>query len=228
VLVLLSLCKWQLDRHTFKNRHVPLAVAAQALPVLEGDSLSGESLEGELYRHVRLSGRFVGEPLLEGGRQLGRRPGYALLQTFQSSQGLLLLVDRGELLLADRTEALKRVEALEALSVDGQLRPLPESSLRSAVSTAEGPLIWPRNSLAGIHGHAAGSHDIVPGVYLRAGPLLQEGESSEEGELLSTGYRAPKTRYDSLHYAKQWFAMALILVALWAGAGFVRGRREAA
>ncbi len=228
VLVLLSLCKWQFERHSFKNRHVPLAQAAQGLPVLDAANLSPESLDRDLYRHVRLSGRFVGEPLLEGGRQLGRRPGYALLQAFEASEGQALLVDRGELMLSDRVEVLRRVAELGGQSVEGQLRPLPDSSLRPAASDGGSQLIWPRNSLVSIHHHAALSHDLLPGVYLRAGPFLEAGETSEEGELLSTGYGAPRIRYDSLHYAKQWLAMALILVGLWAWAGFVRGRREVA
>ena len=73
--------------------------------------------------------------------------------------------------------------------------------------------------MVGIHRHA---EDVLPGVYLRAGPALQEDEEPRIEGALAVGYRPYTKRYDSLHYAKQWAAMAVILLGLWGWSSWER------
>ncbi len=149
-----------------------------------------------LFRQVRLDGRFTGGVMLEGGRSLGHAPGYGVLQRFVLADGRGVLVDRGEV------ESIAAASGLDAATaVAGQLRPLPDTRDREPVPGTDPP-VWPQKSMVGIHARAG---DVLPGVYVKSGASL-----------------AAKRRYDSLHYAKQWAAMAVILVGMWAFASWER------
>lgn len=217
VAILGNLCAWQVRRHIFKNRYVPVATAARELPPIDGSALTGD-LEPLYFRHIRLQGRFEGAPMLEGGRALGHGPAYAVFQAFRLDSGERVLVDRGEIAPEQLSERLARVVQAGPVALEGQLRPLPESKDREPVGTD--PLIWPKKSFAGIHRHAG---DVLPSVYIRAGRPLSEGESPVPDPELASGYAAVVKKHDSAHYAKQWFAMALILLGMW---GWVSYERE--
>ncbi len=208
VAVLLSLCAWQLDRHIEKNAGVEPARAALGQPPLDGAALSQSPLP--LYRHLQLSGRFVDSVLLEGGRQVGTSPAYGVIQVFETSAGQRIVVDRGAILSLDRAGALSRLPSPP--TVQGQLRPVPRSMPSAPVNPGEEPQFWRARSLGAMH---ASLEDVEPGVYLKAGSPLAEGESPEPSPDLADGYQPVTVRYESLHYAYQWAAIAALLIGLW-------------
>jgi len=213
VLILGRLSVWQLQRHEFKNRFVEEAGAAASLPEVDGISSDLHEVTAILFRHVRLQGHWEGPVLLEGGRSMKHGPGYGVMHRFVTTEGVGVLVDRGEVSRPEQALTLPLGPA-----VGGRLAPLPEGRDRAPVAGTD-PAIWPRKSLVGIH-HRAG--DVLPGVYLRAGPRLAPGvEPTLEGDL-AVGYRPYTKTNSSLHYAKQWAAMALILAGLWGWASWER------
>jgi cytochrome oxidase assembly protein ShyY1 len=213
VVILGRLCVWQLDRHQFKNRWVEQAHAAAVMPEVEGISSDLHEVTAILFRHVRLEGRFDGPVMLEAGRGLKHGPGYAVVQRFVTTDGVGLLIDRGEVVSAAEALSLS-----SPTSVEGRLAPLPEDHDRDPVPGTD-PEIWARRSMVGIHRRAG---EVLPGVYLRAGQALAPDADPVPAPVLATGYRPYKKRYDSLHYAKQWAAMALILLGLWSWASWER------
>ena len=209
LVILGRLSFWQLQRHEFKNQFVETAHAAADLPEVDGISSDLHEVTAILFRHVRLEGRWDGGVMLEGGRGMGHGPGYGVMKRFVTTDGVAVLVDRGEV----KTPALA-LTLPEGPAVGGRLAPLPEGQTKDPVPNTNPP-IWPRKSLVGIHARAG---DVLPGVYLRAGP---DEEPRLEGDL-AVGYRPYTKRYDSLHYAKQWAAMGVILFGLWGWASWER------
>lgn len=215
LLVLLNLSAWQLRRHTQKNRWLETARAAWGAPPMGDEGLNPAAL----WHHIELTGRFEGDPHLEGGRERGLDPAYGVLQVFVTAAGDRLLVDRGELLAINRAAALKRLPVVDRL--EGQLRPLPEGRTGAAVNPGESPLIWRKNSIGAVH---AATPDLLAGVYLRAGEPAAAPSAPEA--TLSDGYGPLAARHDSLHYAYQWAAIAALLVGLWVWGSLDAGRSE--
>ena len=213
VIILGRLSLWQIERHEHKNQWVETARAAALLPGVDGLSSDLHEVTAVLFRHVRLEGRWDGPVMLEGGRGMGHGPGYGVMRRFVTTDGVVVLVDRGEVSRPEEALTLP-----EGPAVGGRLAPLPEGVDKPPVPNTD-PAIWPRKSLVGIHARAG---DVLPGVYLRAGPALSEEEAPRLEGTLAVGYRPYTKRYDSLHYAKQWAAMALILVGLWGWASWQR------
>ena len=211
MVILLGLSGWQFARHVEKNAGVEPARDAAGLPTLDASALEQSPLP--LYRHLALPGRFVGPVLLEGGRVLGGQPAYGVVQAFETSAGKRIFVDRGEILSNDRRGALSRLPTPG--SVQGQLRPVPESRGRTPVNPGDSPEIWRRRSLGSMYDALP---DLEPGIYLRAGPALAKGVAPTASPDLADGYRPASIRTDSLHYAFQWLAIAGVLFGLWAWA----------
>ncbi len=211
ILVLLSLCGWQLQRHSVKAGAERRARVASALPALDLEGPLGE-LEPLIYRHVRIAGAFEGPAVLEGGRELRGAPAYAVLQSFRTDGDQRLLVLRGLIGPTEREAAVARLLARPARRVEGQLRPaegLPEAA---PVNEGADLLIWGRRGIAGVHRWMG---ELEPDVYLAAGLPLAEGESTPVEGGIGTGYIPVVERRDSLHYASQWFAIAGIVFGLW-------------
>lgn len=220
LLILLNLSAWQLRRHAFKNRWVEHAHAVEGMPVIDGPALGDGDLTPLAFRHVRLQGAFRGEVMLEGGRRMKDGPGYAVLQVFETAD-YAVLVDRGEIPAAERDSTLAVVATQRPTSVQGQLRPLPDRGDHEPVSPTATPLVWPSRSLPGIYRHAGDG--LLPGVYVRAGRALEPGQEPVPDPVLADGYRPIVKSYTSLHYSKQWAAMALILLGMW---GWVSWKKE--
>ncbi len=208
VAALLLLCSWQLDRHSEKNAGVAAARAARGLPPLGPAALEKHPLP--LYRHVQLTGRFERSVLLEGGRQLRASPAYGVLQVFETTSGRRILVDRGAIPSKDRDLVLSRLPA--PLEVQGQLRPLPRLRAGAPANPGGDPEFWQARSVGAMH---ASQPDLLPEVYLKAGTPLAQGERPSSTAELADGYEPVVVRYESLHYAYQWAAIATLLVALW-------------
>jgi len=219
VLILGNLSAWQLRRHAFKNRWVPHARSVEGMPAIDGSDLVDRDLGALAFRHIKLRGAFRDDLMLEGGRRMGHVPGYAVLQVFET-EDYDLLVDRGEIPSADRDATLAGLAGHGPTTLEGQLRPLPDRFDADPVQPVSDPPVWPSRSLPGIHRHAG---DVLKGVYLRAGPALEAGQEPAPNPVLADGYRPLEKNYSSLHYSKQWAAMALILLGMW---GWVSWKRD--
>ncbi len=211
VVVLLSLCTWQVRRDAFKNRHLDQARAAAERPVLEGSAVV-DSGQQAWFRDVRLEGRFEEPVCLEGGRKVAGVIAYGVLQPFETVDGWRVLVDRGELARGDLEEGLAALGADGPITLEGQLRPLPESRDEPPVISDALPPIWGWKHIGAIHAWVG---EVHPGLYVRAGPRPGEGERPESASHLTGGYGPAVRNNTSAHYAKQWFALAVIVSLLW-------------
>lgn len=222
VIVLLNLAAWQVRRHEFKNRHKPEMEAAAAL---EEVALVPESKLADLaFRKVSLRGAFVPPLMLEGGRSIDFVGGYGVLQPFETTEGVRILIDRGEVHREGMEAVLARLRAETGeVTLTGQLRRLPDGPAKPPVAGTKDPPIWPRRGLVGIHAHVAG---IAPGVYVRLGsPFAPHDRARPDPALdpdLASGYIAVVADYSSAHYAKQWAAIAGVAMLLWLWASLDR------
>jgi cytochrome oxidase assembly protein ShyY1 len=227
VIVLANLSAWQLRRHAFKNRHKPAMEAALVLGEVELDGQDVD-LDALLFRAVRLRGSFAPPIMLEGGRSIDFVGGYGVLQPFETTGGLRLLVDRGELHREGMEAVLKRLGGETGIvTLTGQLRPVPDGEAKSPVPDTIDPPIWPPRGLVGIHAHVAG---IAPSVYVRMGkPIASSDRPRPDPKVdpdLASGYVAVIANYSSAHYAKQWAAIGVVVMILWLWASLERPAKE--
>ena len=216
VIVLANLSAWQLRRHEFKNRHKDAMVAAASLDPIGLDAADAD-LEALLFRAVTVTGSFVPPMMLEGGRSIDFVGGYGLVQPFETTGGLRLLIDRGELRREGMEGVLERLRGESGrVTLRGQLRPLPSGEAKAPIQNTSNPPIWPGRGLVGMHAHVSG---IAPGVYLRVGkPIAATDRPRPDPDFdadLASGYVAIVADYSSAHYAKQWAAIAGVVLLLW-------------
>jgi cytochrome oxidase assembly protein ShyY1 len=224
VTVLLSLCIWQISRHFDRNIHVEVMQKNQVLPVLKEAPTIKNSQE-LLYRRFHLQGHFVGLHFLEAGRSLSHQSGYAVFQIFECTNGVRLLIDRGDVLPLDRTPILNRLSSQVPQGIKGQLRPILNEGKKPPVNLGKPPLIWRRQSIADIHHWIKTKYSkLTPlaQVYMRLGQKYEKGKrpSQEKNDLLATGYMKAHINWDSAHYAVQWFGIAMIIFGFWLWSSF--------
>jgi len=222
VIVLLNLASWQVDRHHFKNRHKPAMEAAAALPEVELGI--DDDPAGLLFRAVSVRGSYVPPIMLEGGRSRDFTGSYGVLQPFETTDGLRVLVDRGEVHREGMEAVLARLRGETGLvTLTGQLRPIPDGEVKAPIPGTDDPPIWPRRGLSGIHAHVSG---IAPGAYVRlGGPITSTDRPRPDPKVdrdLAVGYVAVVSDNSSAHYAKQWAAIAAVAVLLWLWASLDR------
>jgi cytochrome oxidase assembly protein ShyY1 len=218
----LMLCLWQIRRDGERNQYLALARSAWEMPPLDQVEMTG-ALDQYLFRDVILVGQFEAPIMLEGGRRVGSLVGYGVLQPFATTDGRRLLVNRGNLRRSALEPGLQSLALAVEVVLAGQLRPLGGSADASPVLSQGLPPIWGRRSIAAIHAWAGG---LVPGIYLWAGERLETGQEAEPSPLLASGYGPVLRDNTSLHYAKQWFALAVIIGLLWGWASFEANQRR--
>lgn len=223
VVTTLGLCGWQLQRDGERNQHLPAAQAAWGLARVDQASLAAD-LDGHLFRDVALTGAYQAPVMLEGGRRVAGGVGYGVLQPFVTTSGLRLLVNRGNLRRADLEPGIAALTQGEPQTLHGQLRPLPQGRSDAPVTSAALPPIWGRRNIGAMHAWVG---DLAPGVYLWAGEPLSAGQEPAPDPLLATGYGPVVRDNTSLHYAKQWLALAIIIGLLWGWASFEANQRRA-
>lgn len=198
LVVGLGLAAWQLQRDGERNEGREEAEAAAAMPVLTELAPPSENL----WRVVRWSGRFEVPAQLIGGRLERDQRGYGLVQVFRRDDGLRIVVDRGWV-PADALEA--RLAALDAGAtlLVGQLRP-PIGNAGVPPSAGHGTTIWPAKAWPSVVAHAGAD----PSAIVLAG--TESGERASREPPLNGFERVPARDNTSLHYAKQWFAIAIL------------------
>lgn len=226
VSILLGLCVWQINRHFERNIHVETMEINKGLDTVNAlPTLS--ALDSFLYRRFNLRGRFIGPRLLEAGRALKRHSGYAVFQVFETESGARVLVDRGDVRLAEMRATVSSLnDDAPSGSIQGQLRPILGDDIGPPVNE-EPPLVWRRQSISKIHhwaSQAAPKQAPTPKVYLRLGAEYEVGKGPLQSpdSPLATGYLKASVNWDSAHYAVQWFGIAGIIFGFWLWVSFGR------
>jgi len=221
VVTALGLCQWQVRRDGERNQYLDAARKAWDLPRVDEAALAAP--DQVWFRDVTLTGAYTPRVMLEGGRRVDGAVGYGVLQVFETAGGRQLLVNRGDLRRADRDKGLAALDHGAPTTLRGQLRPLPAGGDNPPVESADLPPIWGQRNVGAIHAWAGG---LEPGLWIWAGERLAPGEEPTPDPLLATGYGPAVRDNTSLHYAKQWFALALIIGALWGWASFEANQRR--
>jgi surfeit locus 1 family protein len=169
------------------------------------------------YTHVRVGGRFdAGRQFLLENMSYNGAPGYQVLTVLELAEGSKLLVNRGWLPFSGFREQLPDVRlpaeaGADALVLTGRLATLPVAGLASGrvAPATTGP--WPRvasfptlEQLQGAYGAP-----LLPAV------LLLDADS---GPGYLRDWQAPGLAPERhIGYAVQWWAFALLLLALFIG-----------
>lgn len=205
----LTLGGWQVQRDAERNEGRAAALETQGAPVLTAQVPVTAQLA---WRVVRWRGRFEGRPHLIAGRQNRSALGYGVAQRFVREDGVALLVDRGWVDAAEVAAAVARTEPSDESELTGQLRPV--FGRADVVATpGHGTEIWPAKAWPSIQGatHTRASVYVVSGA--------EHGGPSANSHALDGFVRVPPRDQTSLHYASQWFALALLAgIALIPGA----------
>jgi cytochrome oxidase assembly protein ShyY1 len=190
VAALLSLGSWQLTRDAARNHDWHAAQRDGEHPELRDSALSGPA-EHVMWRRVRANAVFSGEPMLLSGASEGHLPGFRVMQVGTLEAGQRILVDRG-FLAHEGVE--KTVNAFapdtQPVLLTGRVRPLTDSPDESPYTRKRScASVWPPRSRASM---------------LSVGWYVHTGEARVDYD------------WTSLHYAVQWFGLAVLVLAGWA------------
>ncbi len=194
------LCYWQIQRDGERNEGRAGALASENAPVLTGN----EPLTTDVaWRVVRWLGHFEGRPHLIAGRQHRSTLGYGVAQRFVREDGVVVLVDRGWIDAGHVAVALPAMEAGAESEVTGQLRPT-FGRTDSVATSGHGTQIWPAKAWPSVQTAMASPTS----VYVVSGAV--DGGQSANSHAVDGFVRVPARDQTSLHYASQWFALALL------------------
>lgn len=207
VLVLIGLGTWQLERRAWKAgviaaREAGLAAPAMPLPAVISDPAALE------YRAVTVTGRFRHEremPLLS--RFHRDKPGVQIVTPLETADGLVVLVNRGWVPLANQDPATRAAGQVTGIvTVAGVVR----LSVRPGWFTPDNDParnIWFYPDIAQMAA-AAGLTRVAP-VFVEAGPAANPGGLPIGGQ---TQAALPN---DHLQYALTWYSLAVVLVVMY-------------
>ena len=208
--VLLRLGFWQLERAEQKRTIQQMLVQQQALPSQSVAKLHQEVEAGTpvLYRRVHARGGFDAERywLIEN-RVFQGQTGYHVVVPFTTSEGQVLLVNRGWVAgNAYREDLPNLIQPAAELSIKGVLTQ-PSSNVLLQGEDTKG-IAWPRVSLqADIEAYSE-ALDVELFSY-----MLQL--NADDPSALTVDWRpANVSETKHLGYAYQWFAMSLALLIL--------------
>lgn len=211
----LGLCGWQIQRDQERNagREAAMLVAGAAVLTDGG----GEAPAA--WRVVSWHGRYVGTAELISQRVEKDQRGYGLVQRFQREGGETVWVDRGWI-PADAVPTRLAAAAGDTgpTVLEGQLRPIEGAADVEPVVGHGGARIWPPKAWASIQATTPAS---LP-LYVVAGRT--DGGRNEGGLALDGFEPIPSRDNTSLHYASQWFAVAMVGVVLLLPASVYRTR----
>ncbi len=190
VAILLSLGVWQLRRLEWKE-----AIIAEAATMIAADPVplpAAPDPASDRYRPVQTSGRFTGEETFVLASTRDQGPGFHVIAAFETADGRRILIDRGFIPEADRS----------------QPRPPHAASIT-------GNLNWPDDMTASTPPHDA-ARDIwfgrdLPGIAaaLRTDPVLVIARS-DTGDGVMPVPASAAFRNDHLQYALTWFGLAVV------------------
>ncbi len=209
--ILIGLGTWQVQRLYWKEGEIDLRRARSTAPAmaLPRDLSDPEALE---FRRVAATGRFLhGREMYLVSRTLQGRVGLHVVTPLALADGRELLVDRGWV-PNGREDPESRAEGqLEGLvTLEGLVRTggwKGSRWFRPENRPAENQWLWvdPEAMAAW-----AGLENPVTSIYLAAGPAANPGGLPVGGRTLID------PRNDHLEYAITWYALAAILVVIYA------------
>lgn len=229
---LLSLGLWQLNRAEEKRTMLALeAASAAASPVALADVLTDVDRAATLYTRIRLSGVWLPEKqLLWDNRIAAGKAGYEVITPFQSSDGSVVLVNRGWLPVGAARSILPTLS--DGVS-EGKTWQLQGVVTQPSKGLASGPAIetrssWPKR-VQYLDYETFGNEmklDIVPALVqarLLGAPIDAPWQYLANWE--PTESFGPSRH---LGYAVQWFALlaTLIFLYLWYEIRLFRGAEK--
>jgi len=231
VWVPLSLGNWQWNRHKAQEVRIEqVREKLQSPPVVE---LNEDDMH---WRHAILIGTYQPAFFLVSGRFDFGSPGYDVIQPMLLPDGTGLLVNRGFVRKDDWADLKPKLSQMDRAEVQGVLLDLSGDGTTTAIPADDfSPERWP-NGRGGVFTPAPGvdytamaktlPFQVAP-VYLTLGPELGPNDRKKETEPPVGGYYAKPKEIGHYSYAMQWWMIAFTLIAVWAGAGFHRGRKLA-
>ena len=212
--ILLGLGVWQLQRAAEKTALVAALDEAREAPPVRIDDLSLSALP----QRVQVGGRFAAEQFLLDNRVSNGHAGYEHLAPLVLSDGSAVLVDLGWVAGGQDRRVLPRVQApAGAARLTGlALAPSPPVfHLSDREAFGEG---WP------LVVQTAEPARLATRLHRPLRPVVLYPDGSEALSARLAGLVAfPPERHQA--YAAQWFAMAMILIALYGHHGFTSAPR---
>lgn len=207
VTVMLGLGTWQVQRLQWKTaliaeRDARLAADPTPLPSEIG------ALDAYAYRRVTVTGRFLHDhELYRAGQSLAGRPGYHVLTPLERPDGQVILINRGWVPLALKTPETR---------VAGQVEGVVTVTGIARVPGSGGGWLLPDNETAQnfwftVDLDAMGAYigrDLMP-LYVAA------DDTANPGGYPVGGRGRVELANDHLQYAITWYALALILLAVY-------------
>jgi len=219
VALTIALGQWQTGRAAQK---IALQQRLEALAAQPPEALPGRIVDAAEWAQHRVAGhgRYQGPPFLLDNRLYRGAPGYQVIQAFcpedaAEPASACVLVNRGWVALGARRDAPPRVETPQgAIGVEGMAVLPPPHPYELGSEQQQGAVI---------------EHLVIERLAQRTGLKLQAfvlQQTSAAPDGLVRDWPRPDTGVD-MHraYALQWYAMAVVAVALWIG---LNTRRRAA
>lgn len=211
---------WQIQRRAWKLDlidRVETRVHQPAAPAPGPDAWPTISRDGDEYRHVRVTGRFLDdhETLVRATTDLGS--GYWVMTPFKSERGFTVLVNRG-FIPPDRKDPASRNEGRKidgTVAVQGLLRiSEPKGGFLRSNEPAKGR--WYSRDVRAI-AKAQGLTDVAP--------YFIDADAAPNPGVYPVGGLTKVSFYNHhLSYALTWFALALMSLA--AGVYLLREERR--
>jgi surfeit locus 1 family protein len=210
--VFVSLGWWQIGRGREKQALVDSFARGTQSSVELDDDVTVDELPR--FQHVRVVGRYdpARQILLDNMPSQAGRPGYRVLTPLvRDGAARLLLVDRGWIPLGPSRDELPRIDdvAAEHRAVSGRLDDLPAPGVRVGQAGAPGDRRWPRvlnfplpRDLEQVLGRSVESRILL------LDPAAPDGYERGWRPALHVGAER------HLGYAIQWFAFAIVALAL--------------
>jgi len=200
---------WQLGRAQEKRARQATCDTAAVLPTLDLTALPGAAMS---CRRVRVSGHFDGAYQIYLDNRIYRgQPGYHVIAPLLYPGGAVL-VNRGWLPAGnDRARAPAASPPLAPVALEGVLVPAQGRYLELSAMDVAGP-VWENLNLARFRAWYRG--DLPDRLLLQTSPA---------GDRLVRDWPRPDAGVERhLGYAAQWFALAVLIVALYAYYGLWR------
>ncbi|MEM6712262.1 MAG: SURF1 family protein [Pseudomonadota bacterium] len=221
-VILLGLGTWQVQRLQWKEALIEEAENRPLLPPIPLSALLAEGTTEFSYRPVRLTGRFVGEPVrvfttLSDARGTYEGPGYWFMRAFElSDSGTRVFVNRGFAPFQLPTGQLVERAPTGEITFEGLARPNDPSNFMSPDPDLDDRIVF-RRDIAQL--------ELVSGIGNTA-PLTVDMPASPTGILPQAGETKFEFSNRHLSYAVTWYGLAVVLVVV-VGIAWYRRRSQA-
>lgn len=215
---------WQLDRAGQKLAMQAALDERARLPAIDGAAALARDAQSALSQHhrqVRLSGSWSSaHTVYLDNRQLDGRPGFFVLTPLVLADGSAVVVQRGWMPrdFQDRSRVAAVRTLAGAVDLRGRIAP-PPARLFDFGAVESGPI---RQNLE------LDAFARETGLDLRPLSVLQADSPATSGDGLRRDWPAPASgAAKNQGYAAQWFALSLLIVALYVWFQIIQPRRRA-